>query len=125
MKHARASATLVACLLWAAPAWAQSTIAVDITRARLSWEWTPGTGGLVEAFRMQCGPTAGVYTLLVSVPDPAARSLALSAVVTTPGRYFCVVSAMNQFSESANSNEVSFTAGVGPVAPVDLSIQAQ
>ena len=112
-------------LVFTTLAQAQTTIAVDITRAKFTWTWTQGSGGAVAAFRMKCGATAGNYTLLVSIPDPAARSLALSDVVTSPGKYFCTISAANAFGESPNSNEVSFDAGIAPAAPAGLSIQAQ
>ena len=116
---------MLICLLWAGPVSAQTSISVDIAKARFAWSWVQGAGGPVTAFRMKCGPSAGTYPTLVSIPDPDARSLMLSAIVTEPGKYFCAVSAANQFGESANSNEVTFDAGVGPVAPADLQIQAQ
>ena len=119
---------LFSCALWLWPflATAQvTTVAVDITKAKLTWTWTQGTGGIAAAFRVKCGTIAGTYSILVSLPDPAARSVAVSAVITATGRYFCAVSAANQYGESTNSNEVSFDAGTVPVAPAGFTIQAQ
>ena len=112
-------------LLSLATAQAQTTVAVDITKAKLTWTWTQGTGGMPTAFRVKCGNVTGTYGILVSLPDPAARSASVASVITAAGKYFCVVSAANQFGESANSNEVSFDAGTVPVAPAGLVIQAQ
>jgi hypothetical protein len=120
----RLSPLLCLCL-WAAPAHAQTTVVVDITKAKLVWAWAQGNGGPVEKFNIKCGPTTGAYSILVSLPTPAARAIPISTVVTAPGTYFCVVSAANQFGESGNSNQVSFAAGVGPVTPSGLVIQAQ
>jgi len=99
-------------------------IAVDLQRAKLSWEWAQGDGGVAESFHIKCGAATGSYTILVAVADPALRIYPLSAVVTSPGRYFCTVSALNQFAESANANEVSFEAGLVPTAPSNLLLQA-
>ena len=105
--------------------WAQAVISVDITKARLAWTWTQGTGGAVTEFRVKCGPTTGTYTSSVVLTDPAARSVPVQQVVTGPGNYFCAVSAANQFGESGLSNEVPFAAGNVPAAPSGLQITAQ
>ena len=118
---------LVVIVCWAMggrAAWGQSTVAVDLTRASLTWSWEQGEGGAVTAFRMKCGATTGSYTVAVTVSDPAARSMPLASVVTSPGKYFCAVSALNSFGESANSGEVSFDCGVSPVSPSLLQIRA-
>ena len=104
---------------------AQAVISVDITKARLSWTWTPGTGGAVAEFRVKCGPSAGTYTSTTVVADPTARSVLVQQVVSGPGNYFCVVLAANQFGESGLSNEVPFAAGNVPVAPSGLQITVQ
>jgi len=101
-----------------------TTISVDIAKAKFTWSWTQGTGGLVEVFTVKCGPASGSYDILVDLADPAARSVPVNQVVTASGTYFCVVTAKNTFGESGASNEVTFQAGQIP-NPVDtLAIQA-
>ena len=120
------AAMLLGAWLAAAPeADAQAVISVDITKARLSWTWTQGTGGAVTEFRVKCGPSAGTYTSTIVLADPAARSVPVQQVVSGPGNYFCVVIAANQFGESGPSNEVPFAAGNAPAAPSGLQITAQ
>lgn len=116
---------LAGALLLPVKSWAQTVISVDITKARLSWTWTQGTGGAVMEFRVKCGPTTATYTTTLVLPDPAARSVPVQQVVSGPGNYFCVVTAANQFGESGASNEVPFSAGNVPVAPSGLQITAQ
>ena len=119
---------ILLCAFWgvmATPAWAQTILNVDITRARLSWNWTQGTGGAAAEFRIKCGPTAGTYTSTTVLADPAARSVPVQQVVSGPGTYFCIVTAANQFGESGPSNEVPFVAGNAPAAPSGLQITAQ
>ena len=120
-----AAAIIGAVLLLPAVASAQTVISVDITKARLSWTWTQGTGGAVAEFRVKCGPSAGTYTSTTVLTDPAARSVPVQQVVSGPGNYFCVVVAANQFGESGPTNEVNFTAGNAPAAPSGLQITAQ
>lgn len=123
MKRLIAALTL-AIVGGAAPVAAQTTIAVDITKATLAWTWTQGTGGAVEEFRVKCGPSSGTHTTTHLAP-PAARSVPVLTVVPAPGVYFCVVTAANQFGESAPTNEVAFNAGTVPLAPTNLEIRAQ
>jgi hypothetical protein len=104
---------------------AQTSVAVDIDRATLQWDWLQGTGGVVETFRMKCGSATGAYSIITVISDPAARSVPVRNVISGVGTYFCAVSAANQFGESANSNEVTFTAGTVPGAPTGLRIIAQ
>ena len=125
MSVRRAFIGFVLFMFAATPAWAQAVISVDITKARLSWTWTQGTGGAVAEFRVKCGPSTGTYTSTTVVMDPAARSVPVQQVVSGPGNYFCVVLAANQFGESGPSNEVPFAAGNAPVAPSGLQITAQ
>ena len=106
------------------PVWAQTVISVDITKARLVWTWTQGTGGAVTEFRVKCGSTTGIYTKITILTDPTARFVTILSAITGPGNWFCVVSAANQFGESANTNEVSFAAGQQPVGPSGLQIIA-
>jgi len=113
---------LIALLFLATPAQAQTVLSVDITKARLSWSWVQGVGGAVAEFRVKCGGTTGAYTKTTVLNDPAARSLAILAAITGPGKWFCAVAAANQFGESALSNEVPFDAGNAPVAPTNAQI---
>ena len=81
---------------------------VDFDHARL--KWTPGVGGDTPTiYRVKCGTAAGAYTLTADVTPPA-TSVLVKTVVQTPGTYYCVVTAANQFGESGPSKEVSFTA---------------
>ena len=111
------------------PAWAQTTISVDINRATLSWQWTQGTGGPVTEFRVKCGTASGIYTLpvvkVVATLIPPPLSLPVKSAIPGPGTYFCVVTAANQFGESGPSNELPFAAGVVPVGPSNLQIIVQ
>ena len=120
-----AVALLAASVLLPVGVSAQAVISVDITKARLSWTWTQGTGGAVSEFRVKCGATAGSYTGTTVLTDPTARSVPVQQVVSGPGNYFCVVTAANQFGESGSSNEVPFAAGNAPAAPSGLQITAQ
>ncbi len=122
MKTLLASLALVSLATFAE---AQTTIAVDIAKAKFVWTWAQGTGGAVAQFHVKCGTATGSYTTDTIVNDPAARQLPISSAITAPGTYFCVVAAANQFGQSANSNQVSFAAGAVPVAPASLTIQAQ
>lgn len=106
-------------------AWAQTTISVDIAKAKLVWDWTQGTGGLVGEFRAKCGNITGSYSVVTVIVDPAQRMVPIKMVITEPGKWFCVVTAANEFGESAPSNEVNFAAGVVPVSPANNRVQAQ
>ena len=79
----------------------------------------------MQEFRVRCGSSTGSYDLVVAVPNPEARSVAVSAVITVVGKYFCIVSAANQFGDSPSSNEVSFEAGAIPINPSGFAVQAQ
>ena len=125
MRHSYVAAILASSFLFAMEASAQAVISVDITRARLSWNWTQGTGGAVAEFRVKCGPTAGTYTSTTVLADPTVRSVPVQQVVSGPGNYFCVVTAANQFGESGPSSEVPFAAGNVPATPSGLQITAQ
>jgi hypothetical protein len=119
---------LLAALAWAGVAEAQTTISVDITKARLTWQWAQGAGGAVAEFRVKCGtstPTTGTATKVTVLPDPAARQAPVLSVITGVGTWFCAVAAANQFGESPLSNVVTFDAGTVPVAPTALQIEAE
>lgn len=99
-------------------------ISVDINRAKLSWTWTQGTGGLASEFRVKCGQTTGVYTRTTIVAYPATIAN-VKDVITGNGNWFCAVTAANSFGESGLSNEVPFVAGAAPSSIPVLTIQAQ
>lgn len=103
---------------------AQTTVAVDINNAKLAWDWSQGTGGPPDEFRVKCGSSTGNYSRVTSV-GPTARELSVKAAITGSGNWFCAVSAANQFGESANSNEVNFAAGASPSSPTGLRVSAQ
>lgn len=121
---------MFSCLV-AVVAFGQTVVAVDINRAALSWDWSKGTGGDVEAFNLKCGPAPGSYTLppfVVPVPGAPASytgNVPVKSVVTAPGRYYCIVTASNLFGESGPSNELPFDAGNAPGAAVNLRLIAQ
>ena len=114
-----------AIVLCASPAWAQTTLAVDINRAMLSWEWTQGVGGAVSEFRVKCGTATGSYSKVTILADPAARTMPVKNAIAGAGKWFCVATAANPFGESGPTNEVTFDAGVVPVSPANLSVQVQ
>src|SRR5262245_48522437 len=114
--------TLLVCL-FAASAFAQ-TVHVDLNKASLAWDWVKGTGDDATGFKTKCGLSAGTYTIIKSW-GPTIRQVNLKDAITTPGKWFCVVTAFNDFGESGPSNEISFNAGAVPVAPSDLKVQAQ
>src|SRR5262249_51132206 len=97
-----------------------TAIVVNYNTAKLTWTWTkgaPANDGDATEFRVKCGAASGQYTITKVLADPAARSVAVSAVVTQVGQYYCAVSAANQFGESGLSNEVFFLAGKMPANP--------
>lgn len=108
----------------AAYAQTPTTVAVDITKAKLKWAWTQGTGGPVSEFRIKCGEQTGVYTTAKAVANTA-RELTVASVISAPGLYFCAVFAANEFGESGPSNEVSFKAGNVPLSATGMVIESQ
>jgi len=106
-------------------AWGQTTLAVDIEKATLTWTWAQGTGGAVDEFRMYCGATPGVYDPAFVISDITTRSVLVLDILSGPGTYFCAVSAADAFGESRLSNEVTFDAGNIPLPPTDLKVTAQ
>lgn len=114
-----------AALIIASIAEAQTTISVDINKAKLAWDWTQGSGGTPTEFRVKCGTATGNYTKVTTIADPAARQANVKDVITGSGNWFCAVSAANSFGESGNSNEVPFAAGAAPLAPTNARVTAQ
>jgi hypothetical protein len=85
------------------------TVVKDLDKAKLVWQWQPqGKDDRVSEFRIKCGTMSGRYELpVVSVPFPNLE-VHIKKLVTKPGRYFCVVTAANEFGESSPTNEISF-----------------
>lgn len=106
-------------LLSATVAWGQQ--AVDLNSAQFRWDWTQGTGGAATEFRIKCGPTSGTYPS-IAVVGATVRVYPVNQVIGGSGSYFCVVTAANQFGESAPSGEVFFAAGVTPSIPSNLRV---
>ena len=126
MKHLKIvllSALLLSLAIWTS-AQAQTSVAVDINKAKLMWDWTQGTGGVPAEFLVKCGTTSQNYTRITSVA-PTLRELSVSSAITGSGNWFCTVSAANQFGESANGNEVPFVAGAVPSSPTNMRVTAQ
>jgi hypothetical protein len=106
---------------------AQTTISVDINRAKLVWQWSQGAppvDGIPTEFLMKCGQSSGNYNRVTPVIFPLTE-LAVRTAIGGTGRWFCAVSASNPFGESGLSNEVFFDAGAVPLSPSNLAVQAQ
>lgn len=100
-------------------------IAIDLNRAQLQWQWVQGTGGLVAEFHVKCGSATGNYTKVTVLVGSAVRATPIKDVITGSGNWFCTVSAVNQYGESANANEVNFAAGATPSSPTSVTVTAQ
>ena len=88
---------------------------LDLTKAH--FEWSPGLGGGgVAEYHLKVGTAPGSYTLPVVIVVPPMTSVIASLVVSSPGTYYATVSAVNQFGESVNSNEIKFTVGLAITA---------
>jgi len=106
MKLLGAMSVLVLFALVLPPAQAQTTIAVDLNRAKLTWQWAQGAApddGMAAEFRMKCGPTAGNYTKVTTISNPVTREIAVKDAITGSGNWFCVVTAANQFGDGVKS----------------------
>lgn len=110
-------------ILLAANAPAQTSISVDINKAKLQWDWAQGSGGIPDNFLVKCGQSTGNYTRITQVLYPS-TSVNISSVITGQGNWFCAVSAFNQFGESGLSNEVPFVAGAVPSPPSNARVTA-
>ena len=125
MKLILSLALLAFALLATVPAGAQTVINLDINKASLAWQWTQGIGGVAAEFHVKCGPASGSYSLpIVKIPAPV-LTVPIKSVTPAVGKYFCVVTAANQYGESAPSNEVAYDAGTVPAAPTAATIQSQ
>ncbi len=103
---------------------AQTTISVDIAKARLEWDWIQGSGGVVEKFNVKCGQSSGTYTKITTITNPAARSAAVQGIIAGLGNWFCTVNAENSFGISADASEISFIAGTVPLPPSGTRVTA-
>jgi hypothetical protein len=104
------------------------TVTVDLNKAVLAWDWTKGAppnDGDVRRFDIKCGRQAGVYSATTPINDPLSRSVKISQILNGTGQWFCAVVAVNNYSPSGLSNEVSFDAGAAPAVPSNARVQAQ
>ena len=113
-------AVLVALLLvlvaW--PGKSQGTHSITLT-----WS-APTTGGAVVTYNVKRSITTGTEATIASVPAPTTTYVDTNGVAGTT--YFYVVSAVNQFGESPNSNEVNaLFLGDRPAAPASLGVVAK
>ena len=113
-------------LLVATPAHA---LVVDYTKGTFSWTWTPGTGSPATSFNMKCGAATGVYTVVKSYVNPTptvptSMTKPISDLITTPGTYFCNVTAVSQFGlESSPDGEVTFQGDTTPSPATGLTVK--
>lgn len=115
-------AYLLVFYLWA---WGQPTVvAVDLSKAKLTWTWAQAGGGPVEKWQVRCGPALDNWPLMVELLDPAARSLPLATIIKSNGSYVCMVRALNSFGTSPDSPTVTFSAGQAPVAATAVKIES-
>jgi hypothetical protein len=98
------------------PARSQSQIKASISKSELCWEWNQGEGGIVEAFRVKTGLQSGNYTKVLTVSADV-RCVSIASIIEGHGMNFSVVSAVNSFDESANSEEIAYLAGDSPLKP--------
>lgn len=101
------------------------SLTYDIATAQFKWQWTPGTNETGTSFRLYCGATTGVYTIMKDTGNVTSLSLPVSSVLTATGTYFCVVKAFASSTglESKPSNEVNFRAVQAPTAPSAFQVQ--
>lgn len=115
---------LGAAILWSVPLWAQSA-PVDMGKAKFTWVWSQGTGGMVENWRFTCQQTGQSTPVIKLIPDPAARTALLSAVISAEGDYSCTLAATNGAGASAETAPVTFQARKVPVAATSLTLSPQ
>ena len=104
-----------------------TSIAVDINKAKLLWDWVQGpppNDGIPTEFRVKCGTVTGIYTQVTPVAFPT-KELAIIKAISESGTYFCVVTSANEFGECTPTNEISFRAGTISVPPTRLKLQSQ
>lgn len=104
---------------------AQTAIIVDIEKARLTWEWSQGTGGMADDFLLTCTSAAQPTPTTTPITGPATRSVPVKTVITGLGTWTCSVQARNAAGISPASNAVQFIAGTLPFSPTNLILEAQ
>lgn len=101
---------------------AEAQTTIDLNAANFYWDFSQGTGGPVTEFRIKCGPAVGDYPNVTVVPNPAARSFPVRNAIGGPGTYHCILTAANQYGESAPTAEVFFAAGVSASSPSNFRL---
>ena len=95
-----------------------------------SFTWTApvvdAKHGAADHYNMKCRSTpSGEYLIKRVDPVPPSRTppteVLVKQVLTTPGIYFCVVTAENRFGESDPSNEININADSGANASLTES----
>ena len=108
--------------------YAQTAIVVDINKAKLVWNWSlglPPNDGIADGYNVKCGSVSGIYTQVTPLTGNVVKELPVRQAIPGVGTWFCAVTAFNTIGESVPSNEVTFIAGIIPVAPSNLMIQVQ
>ena len=104
-----------------------SVWAVDLGKANFSWTApvVDATHGAPTSYTVKCGTaTGGPYTMTGIVSgSPPVTIEPVTAVVTTAGTYFCVVTASNTGGESVPSAEITFQGAFSPLAPSGLTVK--
>lgn len=107
--------------------YAEAQVLVDYTKGHLTWNQQPTTASpdAPTSYVVYCGTkSGGPYTVSKSYPlagdeTVTGGSVLLSDLISSPGIYFCVVTAQNIGGGSPNSTEVTFQGINVPVpAPV-------
>jgi hypothetical protein len=117
----RRMVSMVVALLALSPGVLAAQTVVDLSKAKFYWDWTQGTAGPATEFRIKCGPAVGTYPTIVAV-SPTLRVFPVNQVIGSSGSYHCIITAANQYGESAPSAEVFFAAGVAPSSPSNLRV---
>src|SRR5437762_6215261 len=91
-------------------------LVIDINKANFSW--TASASGDATNYTIMCGTGTGAYNgPKLTVPGNTTL-VTVRSVITTPGVYFCVVTASNPSGTSGFSNEISFQGTASaPLAP--------
>lgn len=97
-------------------------VTVDMAKAKFTWLWSQGTGGVVESWRFTCAQVGQPAPIVKSVADPAARAALLTAVIASEGDYSCTLAALNGAGASPETAPVVFRAAKVPVAPTGLAV---
>jgi len=110
---------------------AQSIIAVDFTKAILTWDeplicasFNPnvpaGCGGTPDVYHVKCKVRNAADLPVLDVPYPT-TTVPVASLVPGPGKYECFVTAENAFPpESGASNTFPFDAGTPSGNPTNL-----